>query len=98
MDSLNRFFHRLRSRHFERRASVLRRDLADYILTEQTRIVILSQHAAWHATRASAPTRPLRDHGIWTLPSVIEVKGHSGRPDSIGGNSAAKKSHPSDPI
>lgn len=73
MNPFTRFFHRLRSRSFERRAAVLRRDLADYVVAEQARIIILSHHAAWHAAQAAIPAQPLPGRPI--LP-VIELNGH----------------------
>ena len=52
MNTLSRLFHRMRARHYLRRAMMLRHTLAAYILEEETRITLLVREAAWHSAQA----------------------------------------------
>ncbi|MDD5199781.1 MAG: hypothetical protein PHC88_08250 [Terrimicrobiaceae bacterium] len=52
MNILTRFFHRLKALSYARRAARLQRDLAEYVLIEESHITFCLHRAAWHLARS----------------------------------------------
>lgn len=68
------FFHRLKGRHYARRASILRRDLTEYVIAEESRITALLHRAAWHFTQSRMRSLgPSHDHGPILLPHPLST-------------------------
>lgn len=76
---LGNYLHRLKGRHYARRASILRRDLTEYVISEESRITVLLHRAAWHFTRGRmASIESASDHGPILLPPTPLV--HESKP------------------
>lgn len=53
MTALKRWLHRICARHEAKLASRLQRDLAEYVVAEESRISIRLHRAAWHYARSN---------------------------------------------